>query len=173
MPGYQINGIGKMHALEMEEDLIEAVSATNGVGLNIKECSRVLDMSYNDCWQGIYTLEQMNRVKVVSGPHGRRVILPNWKQNWLLTKRHEAIFNFLCAKMDLNNLVRVSFARISEGVKPLVGVGGVSDAIDALDRKGCLEVVERGTHLRANLYKVYPNRDGPEGYSWPGTGRLS
>lgn len=173
MPGCQINDVGKMHALEMEADLIEAVSATGGAGLNIKECSRALDMNYNDCWNGIYTLEQMKRVKVVSGPHGRRVILPSWKANFLLTKRHDAVLKYLCSKADCNNLVRVSFAKIAVAVRPIVGCGGVSDAIDALDRKGCLEVVERGTHLRANLYKVYPNRDGPEGYSWPGTGRLS
>lgn len=173
MPRCHINDVGKMHALEMEDEVIEAILATNGAGLNIKECSRVLDMGYNDCWAGVYALEQMRKIKVVSGPHGRRLIMPGWKANWVLTRRHEAIFNFLCSKADSNNLVRVSFAKIGEGVRPWVGVGGVSDAIDALDRKGCLEVVERGTHLKANLYKVYPNRDGPECYSWPGTGRRS
>lgn len=165
MPAYKINGIGKMIALEIEDDVIEAIRASNGQGLSIKDISRIIDMPYNDCYGAIYALEHMRKVKVAHGSRGMCVILPEWEEPYFITERQKGVLKFLCSLMDSENTVRVSYGKISTAIKQ---TGTASfDAVECLDRKGYLEVLERGKHLKANLYKVYPDRDGPRGFSWP------
>lgn len=164
MPGCQINGIAKMTALEIEDDVIEAIQSTNGLGLSIKECSRIIDIPYHDCYGAIYALEHMRKVKVSHGSRGMCVILPEWHEPYFITERQKAVLKYLCSLMDRDNLVRVSHGKISSAVHK--SGTAAYDAVTCLDRKGYLEVLEWGNHLKANLYKVYPNRDGPRGYSW-------
>lgn len=171
MPGCLINGVGKMIALEIEDDVIEAIKGSNGLGLSIKDISRIIDIPYNDCYGAIYALEHMRKVKVAHGAKGMCVILPEWVEPYFITARQKAVLDYLCSQMDRKNMVRVSYGKISTALilarKNPSGGTQINDAVECLDRKGYLAVLERGNHLKANLYKVYPNRDGPRGYSWP------
>lgn len=165
MPGSQINSDAKMEALEVEDDVVEAVKATAGIGLSIAECARVIDMDYSRFYRAVYDLERMGRIKVATGSRGQLVILPEWQEPLYITERQKAVLGLLCSLMDHENKVRVSYDRLSRSI----GKRGTAayDAVECLDRKGYLQVLERGKHTTANLYRVYPDRDGPRGYSWP------
>lgn len=169
MPACLINSIGKMDALEIEDDVIEAVQASNGLGLSIKDISRIINMPYDHCYRAIYALANMRKVKVSHGARGMCVILPEWQEPYFITERQKAALKFLCSLMDKDNLVRVSLGKISTAISAS-GTTYAADAVECLDRKGYLEVVERGDRQKANLYKVYPDRSGPHGYSWPRRG---
>lgn len=158
----KINGVGKMDALEIEDELIEAIEATGHDGLSYKVAADVVGMEYNRFYQAAQNLIRMGKLKLGWSYRGHRLILPDWHDPavYTITVRQRAALEHLISLMDENHMVRVSMRKIT------AATGSGFDTVTRLDYKGYLEVVERGGPTRAALYRVYPNRDGPLGYSY-------
>lgn len=164
MPGYQINSESKLDALEIEDDLVDAIGAAGPVGLNFMEGSEIVGMDYDHFYRAAHMLAWMGRVKVERAQTGNqyRLILPHWDAPTLmLAEKQKQVFNLLCSEANQAGLVQISFAKIQR----LTRCRAAAFAIDRLDYKGCLEIVDRGDSHRARTYRIYPNQDGPRGYS--------
>ncbi len=157
-----INDVAKMDALDFEGELVDAIEATGRAGLSYADAARILDLDHNYFRHRAQYLIQMGRIKLTQGYRGYRIVLPHWDDPhiYLITDRQRKALDFLCSQMDDDNLIRISTGKIFKAT----GVG--PDAIDRLDYKGYLEILERGHSTAATLYRVYPDRSGPQGYTW-------
>jgi len=169
-----INDASKMRGLEIVDDLVDLIEESWPHGLSISQAAAALKMEPDRFRRAANALAYMGRIKIDRGLSLRGIgvlLLAHWDAPVRpLTERQKAVLKFMCAGMDSNNLVMVSYRELSDA---LVRSGVSSkktyahDVIECLDRKGYLEFVECGDHHRATLYRIYPDGDGPCGYSWP------
>lgn len=164
MPASQINSLSKMDALEIEDDLHEAIRDAGPGGLSFKDGVDLLGIEENRFRLLVSQLLLLQRVKIERGQAGNenRILLPQQvpPRYATITAKQREVLDFLVSQMDDEGLACASFGRIARHTSCRCP----SFTIERLDYKGFLEVVDRGTH-EANLYRVYPEQDGPRGYS--------
>lgn len=162
--GKQINSGCKLEALEIEHEILDAVKKAGTGGLSFKDGCEIIGMDYDHFYYLVHLLAQLGRFQIarsVIGNQGTILLpdadLPVFKT---LTDKQKEVFDVLCSVADDENLAVLSFKKIAERTScrcPAL-------ALERLDYKGLIEFVDRGTH-ETNIYRVYPNRDGPRGYS--------
>lgn len=167
MPYAQINSDSKMEALEIEDDLADAVKDAGKHGLRFKAGCEIIGMDYNRFYLLVFRLVELGRFKIERSQAGNenRIFLPRHFPpiQSAITVKQKAVLDLLCSEADEEGFVSLSYAQIAKRTN----CGFPAFAVDRLDVKGFLEVRESGRGSYANLYRVYPNRDGPRGYSWP------
>lgn len=167
MPGNQINSELKMDALDLEEEIIDAVKAAGPDGLSYKQGCQLTGLNYDRFYLVVSELVRLGRVKIERSRAGNenRVVLPHQESpaNLAITDKQREVLDLLCSEADDEGFVAISFNQIAKRTNCRMP----SFAIDRLDYKGFLEVRESGRGSYANLYRVFPNRNGPRGYSWP------
>lgn len=167
MAGNQINSESKLEALEIESEVVEAIQAAGSDGLSYKDGSEALGLNYDRFYLLVGQLVQLGRLKLERGRLGNqyRIFLPHQEPSYdtAITDKQRKLLDLLISLADEEGFVSISFGEIARRT----GIGHPSFAIDRLDYKGFLEVRESGRGGWANLYRVYPNRNGPRGYSWP------
>lgn len=165
--GGAINNDSKLEALEIEDDLADAIVDAGPGGLRYMDGAERLGLDYDRLYLLVQVLVGLGRVKIELAPQGNqhRIFLPHQDAPAVstITKKQREVFDLLCSHADDEGFVSLSFKKISERTSCRMP----SFAIDRLDCKGFLEVRESGRGSFANLYRVYPNRNGPLGYSWP------
>lgn len=161
-----INDLGKMAALDIMDEIVEAVQENEPHGITFKEGARLTDLSYNEFYRAIHSLAWLNKIKVVRGfqGHYNRIVLPEWEgpARLYVSDLQRKVLDLLCQRANAAGLVRISSLEISK----IAGVKSPYDKINTLDKKGFLEVLERGGPTEAALYKVFPEGNGPQGYSY-------
>jgi hypothetical protein len=164
MPAIQINSDSKMEALEIEDELAEAILDAGPDGLSFQEGHEALGMDYDRFYLVVHHLCALGRVKIERSRHGNqnRIFFPHQEAptRAAITDKQREVLSLLIAEMDESGLARISFGKIAKRTSCKMP----AFAIDRLDYKGFLKVVRRGGP-GANVYRVYPRRDGPKGYS--------
>lgn len=167
MPASQINSDSKMEALEIEDELADAIKETGPNGLRFKDGCEIFGMDYDRFYLLVHRLIELGRFKIERSQAGNenRLFLPHHAPpiTSAITGKQKEVLDLLCSEADEEGFVSLSYAQIAKRT----GCGFPAFALDRLDVKGYLEVRESGRGKFANLYRVYPNRDGPRGYSWP------
>jgi hypothetical protein len=69
-----------------------------------------------------------------------------------LTQNQSAVFNFFACHANPQQLVNASIKEIAEGAG--VAKGSMGMLLEALERKGLIEVVERGSPTRSGVFRV-------------------
>lgn len=156
-----INNPLKIAALEIEEELVSAIEDSGPRGLTYKEAADLLGMDYAQLYAAANVVESMGKIRGVRSARGYRLILPGWKEPdvYVLSERQRRVLEYLCSVMGPDHLIRVSFNAIFKAT------GASYDAVQRLDYKGFLQVIERGHSTTAALYQVFPDQNGPPGYS--------
>lgn len=167
MRGNQINSESKMEALEIEDELADAVKEAGPNGLSFKDGCHILDIDYDRFYLLVHQLVSLGRFKIERSQAGNenRIFLPFCAppvQSTVTDKQRE-VLDLLCSIMDDEGFASISYGEIAKRTTCRTPCF----AIERLDLKGFLEVRESGRGSFANLYRIYPNRDGPRGYSWP------
>lgn len=167
------NSDQRLDALEVSDELVEAIADAGTIGLTIKEASRLTGIHYMKLYQIILELECLGRLRVVKICGRKWLVLPSsnaQSRDFPLTYKQEKLLAFLSSAMDENNMVRVSIGRMSAelGIKT-----SCQATVDALDVKGYLEIRDKGGPTRPRLYEIFPDASGPKGHSaiWFATGR--
>lgn len=164
MPAAQINSDSKMEALEIEDDLHEAIRSARPNGLSIRDGVEFLGIEENRFRLLVSQLVLLQRLKIARGQNGNesRVFLPDQElpKFSTITLNQREVLDFLISEMDDEGLACPSYGRIRRSTR----CRSPAFVIDRLDYKGFLEVIDRGTH-EPNIYRVYPDQDGPRGYS--------
>lgn len=164
MPGNQINSDSKMEALEIEEEIADAVLAVGPDGLSFKDGCEIIGMDYDRFYLLVHQLVQLGRLKVERGRSGNqnRIFLPHQQApaNSTITEKQREVLDLLISEMDDDGLTVLSYKQIERRTQARCP----AFILDRLDYKGFLEIVDRGGPY-ANIYRVYPKQDGPRGYS--------
>jgi hypothetical protein len=167
MPASQINSESKMEALEIEDDLADAVKEAGPNGLSFKDGCDIIGLSYDRFYLLVQQLVSLGRFKIERSQAGNenRIFFPHCAPpiQSAITEKQQEVLDVLCSVMDDERYACISFGEIARRTS----CRAPAFVIDRLDVKGFLEVLESGRGAWANLYRVYPNRDGPRGYSWP------
>lgn len=164
-----INGVHKMFALEIEHELIAAITLVGDKGdfpgISIREGADIVGMPYNDFYGAVIALEEMKKIGISQNTgRGRRLMLPSWTvpEYAPLTPKQKTVLNYLASKMNRWGYVRASSVQICKDTS----LGCPWAQIDALDYKGFLQIVDFGSPKSARIYQIFPNADGPKGYTW-------
>lgn len=167
MPGNQINSESKMDALEIEDELADVIKEAGPNGLRFKDGAHIFDLDYARFYLLALKLVELGRFKIERSQAGN--------ENWLflphhappiksaITGKQKEVLDLLCSEADEDGFVSLSYEKIAKRTNCRSPVF----ALERLDLKGFLEVRESGRGSFANLYRVFPNRNGPRGYSWP------
>lgn len=164
MPACQINSTAKLDALDIEDEIVEAIEDAGPGGLSYKRAADIVGLDYDRFYYVASQLSLLGRIKIERAQTGNeyRMILPHWDAPTLmLSPKQQQVFDLLCARMNSDKLIQISFGEITKRT----GCGAPSFALERLDYKGCLQVVGSGGPTFANTYRVYPDRDGPRGLS--------
>ena len=164
------DSVGKLLALEIRDDVVAAVGekARKGAdGLTIKEVAALFGLEYHHAYTAAAELVAM---KALTWAHRAdrtvcRLPLPDWRppEKLDLTAKQRAALDYLVSAAGGERAVRASFRDITKGAG--LSGGGIVVLLDALDRKGYIRIAERGRGTRKTLFEVYPQGDGPRGYS--------
>lgn len=164
MPASQINSDSKMDALEIEDELADAVKEAGPNGLGFKDGCDLFGLNYDRFYLLAQQLILLGRFKIERSQAGNenRLFLPHCAPpiKSAITAKQREVFDLLCSAMDDEGLAVLSYGQIAERTSCRMP----SFAIERLDYKGFLEIIDRGGPY-ANIYRVYPNRDGPRGHS--------
>jgi len=167
MPASQINSDSKMEALEIEDEVLAAIVDAGPDGLSYQDGCEIVGMGYDRFYLLIQQLVSLGRLKVERGKLGNqnRIFLPYQEAPSIsaLTDKQKEVLELLCSKMDDERYISISYNQISR----LTSCRCPAFAIERLDYKGFLAVLESGRGAWSNLYRIYPEQNGPRGYSWP------
>jgi hypothetical protein len=162
-----INSVAKMHALEIVDDLVDFVEEAWPKGVSYSEAAQSLDMEQGRFRRAANELARIGRIKIDRGASLRGngiILLWHWEAPVMpITDKQKEVLDLLCSCVDRKGIARVSFGQIAARTS----CRAPSMTLDRLDVKGFVKVVARGNSHQANSYRVYPNGDGPRGYSWP------
>jgi hypothetical protein len=162
-----INDVAKMRGLEIVDDLIDLVADASPNGVSFSQAAQSLDMERGRFSRAANQLSRIGRIKVDRGASLRwngLILLWHWETPVRpITDKQREVLNLLCSCADEQGIARLSFKQIAERTS----CRAPSMTLDRLDVKGFIQVVARGNTHQANSYRVYPNGDGPRGYSWP------
>lgn len=160
-----INPATKMGALEVADEIVEAIEAAGGAGISVKDGALLTGMHYTEFYETAKRLADMGKIKIVRREQQRvRLVGLDGEDAWVypLSDWPQKVLAFLCNQADENGLARASLKQIARAVGHQ---STPSASIDALDRKGFLEIRDRGGWDRPRLYEVFKNGDGPKGWS--------
>lgn len=163
-----INTDLKMAALEIADDLLEAIDQSEFKGVTMMQGAAALGLPYREFYQSVVRLEDLGKIKLVRDRRAGnryRIVRPDAPcidEATIFTPVQKRVFDYLCGRADERGLVHASLKQISEGIGHNSTCSG---SIDALDRRGFLEILHRGDSKRPRLYKIFPNGDGPKGWS--------
>lgn len=167
---YSDNGPAKLFALEVADDLVRHVRDAfdrGEDGLTYKQLAEAMGSGYHDVYYSVRKLTQAGLLKVASRADRNisKVVLPSWlpPPRLELTAKQRSALDYLISAMDSDSIAYVSFKDVSQNAA--LRVGGITYCLDTLDKKGYLSVLLRGKGARKTLFRVYPNGDGPKGYS--------
>ncbi len=166
------NSVGKLLGLEIADELLEAIRkavAKGEDGITFKEAVALFDMPYHSVSAAVHALAKMGRVTFAwrADRNVLRIALPGWEPPAVLelTARQQMVIDFLASKADAEGYVAASTREILRSMG--LAKGTIVDACLALETKGYLRIVARGRGVVPNTYRVWPNGDGPRGYSAP------
>lgn len=166
----KINREVRLRALEIRDEVIEAAELAGSEGMKFSEGAELVGMEYDEFYSAVHELSQMGGIKVSRGPVGNqnRILHPEWPEiSPVLSGGQKSVLKTLEGRMDGGGYARISQSEIGD----LSGCKSSYFIVERLDYKGFLEIVERGDPCTAALYKVYPQGDGPLGYSSMSTDR--
>jgi hypothetical protein len=167
MSANQINSDSKMDALEIEDELAAAINEAGQNGLRFIDGAEIFGLDYDRFYLLAQRLVSLGRFKIERSQAGNenRLFLPHCAppSTSAITTKQREVLDLLSSEMDEEGFVSLSYNQIARRTSCRMP----SFAIERLDYKGFLEVREGGRGSFSNLYRIYPNRDGPRGYSWP------
>src|SRR4051812_49123978 len=118
MPGNQINSDSKMDALDLENELADAIKAEGKSGLSFKEGARLFDLSYDRFYLLACQLVSLNRFKIERSQAGNenRLFLPHCAPpvTSALSAKQREVLDLLVSDMDEDGLAVISYAQIAE-----------------------------------------------------------
>lgn len=167
----KINTVAKMHALDIADEIVDAVreATANGEdGITFKQAVEITGLGYHHLYQAIHELDRMGRVMVAhrSDRITRFIVLPDWEPpaKLELTDLQQRALDYLVSVADEDGIAYASYGEIAG--RPGRGRhGGTYFTVETLDKKGYLSILLRGKGARRTLFQVYPDGDGPLGYS--------
>lgn len=160
------NPVGKLLALELAP-MLPQWWERHPDGLTIKGLARLSGLNYDRCHAAFLQLEVLGHGHILHRPDRSVLYLVPLDYEppaaWDLTAKQRGVVEWMATQIDADGMVRASVRDICRGA-PL-SKGGIMAVLDSLDRKGYLEIVERGRGVVASLYRLWPNGDGPRGFS--------
>ena len=162
--------VAELNAADIADEILDAVrdAVSRGEdGITFKEAVHITGLSYHHTYSAVNILAVNGRVCLASRADSStiRIALPNWTApvRLDLTAKQAAAMDYLVSLMDDDGIAYTSFAEIAASSN--VPIGGISACLDALDKKGFLSILLRGKGARRTTFRVYPDGDGPRGYS--------
>lgn len=175
MKGVVGSSVGKLAGLEIKDDLIAAIhdAVSEGHdGITFKDAAEMFGLSYHSVYSAVHELVAMGAVAIASRADRTttRIALPTWTPPDALdlTAKQRSALDYLVSVMDDEGIAYASFKEVA--TSGALAVGGIVACLDALDKKGYISILLRGKGARKTLFHVYPDGDGPRGYSpfWHG-----
>lgn len=170
MKGVAGSSVGKLTGLEIREQLISSIQEAvdeGEDGITFKDAAEMFDLSYHAIYSAVHELVAMGAVAIASRADRTitRIALPTWEPPGALdlTAKQRGALDYLVSVMDGEGVAYTSYKDISTAGP--VAVGGIVACLDALDKKGYISILLRGKGARRTLFHVYPEGDGPQGYS--------
>jgi hypothetical protein len=164
------NGVVRMRALEIEDELVAAVKAAGPNGLTFRDGCDLFGMEYNEFYGAAHELAQLKRIKIALGLNGHRhnMVMPGQPDPayLVITEKQRRVLDYLISRSDERGVVSASRKEIRDNT----GCSDPTFVLDRLDRKGYLQWIDAGGPSRKATFKMYPYGNGPQGSSsWPFT----
>lgn len=131
-------------------------------GLTIKALARLTELPYHLAHQAWVAIERLGEGRIINRPDRSPqylVPLDYTVPAYDLTKKQMAVLDAFAGGAGAGNVVAMSFrelCRISQ-----VSSGSIIAMIGALERKGYVEQLSKGSGTNPNVYRIYPDGDGP------------
>jgi hypothetical protein len=162
----KLNPVGKMLALELAP-LLPRWWEKNPDGLTVKMIMRLSGIDYSRCHAAFLQLEELGIADILQRPDRSGLYLVPLDYIpppvWDITAKQRAVVDWMATHMDSDGSLRASMREICFGAMRSKGI--ITAIIESLDRKGYLEILERGRGTKKTLFRVWPNGDGPRGHS--------
>lgn len=162
----KINRELKLEALALADELLDAIDQSEFAGVTIMQASNATGVPYRDLYGLALRLEDAGKIKLVRDQRSGntlRLVRPDnpcLEFAKLLTPGQQKTLDYLSGRADARGLVHASISEISRAVGTYC-----YSFIEGLDRRGFLEILHRGDCKRPRLYQIFPNGDGPKGWS--------
>lgn len=134
-------------------------------GITIRELRARLETDYNDTYAIARLAHSMGYAVFATKADCRtKVLMPPGSADpvWDLTPKQRAVLDWMVANMSDDGTLRASYGEIARAL----GANSISvDKIGGLDCKGYLEILDRGGPHQKTMFRIYPQGDGPKGWS--------
>lgn len=159
------NNVGKLAGLELLEELQEMWSR-HPDGLTIRDIQRETGLPYHTAHAAAVWIAENRKAQWMQRPDRKAAVLVplDWKiERWDLTGKQRRVLETIAEAADDEGCSRISYRTMAETA--CVPTGGIVAHVDALDRKGYLEIMSVGNSTTTGCFRAHPNGDGPKGYS--------
>lgn len=154
--------VARSIGLEFESDISALVELMGAEGATINQVVEWTGLSRHHSYRAVTDLCERKVIKVImrSDRFAQRLVPIWWEEpaQLDLTNKQRSALDYLISHMGSDGKARASFKDIA--AKGNLALGGLTVILDALDKKGYIDILERGRGSTKSLFLVHPKGDG-------------